>query len=393
MKSLDVRLAMIKEKIMRQKSVSIMILGLGSVGNYLLDYLISYFSQGHISAKIIVVGRDINKLKSDVNIIRVSSLIRDQNRSHIFIESDCDFNNIEKISNCIQKHNPDFIINSSRVYSGLKYGNISWNNLRAYGIWAPLAISYIRNIMFACDKVDANAVVINTSYSDAVIAWLKTAGKPYPDFGSGNVNHLIPRIKFAVAQMCRIEDFWNIDIRLVASHFHDVVISKEGHCEKIEPLLQVSYKDNVINLDTAQLYNRCKIEMPNDTKRNMMNASSNFSIIISVCNALLNEEKKIFYSPGALGYIGGYPVCLDGKIARAYIDESAFKLKDMIDINKKSIACDGIESIDAGALVYTDFLIEKVLKAFNVKLLKSVSFNDIDDTVEFIIERIIKPNI
>ncbi len=42
-------------------------------------------------------------------------------------------------------------------------------NLRAYGIWSPLAIRFTKNVMEACDRADADAVVINTSYSDAVI--------------------------------------------------------------------------------------------------------------------------------------------------------------------------------------------------------------------------------
>jgi len=31
----------------------------------------------------------------------------------------------------------------------------------------------------------SNAIVINTSYSDAANPWLKSAGMRYPDFGSG----------------------------------------------------------------------------------------------------------------------------------------------------------------------------------------------------------------
>ena len=44
-----------------------MIIGLGSVGNYLLDYLVSVADE---NMEICVVGRNENKMESDVNIVR-----------------------------------------------------------------------------------------------------------------------------------------------------------------------------------------------------------------------------------------------------------------------------------------------------------------------------------
>ena len=151
-------------------------------------------------------------MQSDVNIVKVAGLIRGKNKSRVSIYCNLDLNSEESIVQCLNEIEPDIVVNSSRAYSGLKYGSISWNNIRAYGIWTPLSIKYIKNIMAAHERVGSSAIVINTSYSDAVIPWLKSAGKAYPDFGSGNINHLIPRIKLAVAEQYHIEDFWTIDI-------------------------------------------------------------------------------------------------------------------------------------------------------------------------------------
>ena len=174
-----------------QKTVKIMIIGLGSVGQYLLDYLCSMSNE---NIEIIVAGRNKEKMQQDVNIVRVAAAIRGKLRTHIKIVGNCDLDNIESIKRCLQENHPDIIVNTSRVYAGLKYGSISWKNFRAYGIWTPLSIKYIKNIMEAVETEAESAIVINTSYSDAVIPWLKSAGKAYPDFGSGNLNHLIPRI-------------------------------------------------------------------------------------------------------------------------------------------------------------------------------------------------------
>ncbi len=391
MKTLDERLALLKGKLRRGEPVKIMIIGLGSVGVYLLDYLVSASARPP-RLEIIAAGRNEQPMESDVNIVRVAALIRDQNRTRITIDADCDLTHLDKITQCVARHEPDFIVNASRVYSGLKYGTLSWHNLRSYGIWSPLAVSYIRTIMRAVSAADSSAVVINTSYSDAVIPWLKSAGEPYPDFGSGNLNHLVPRIKFAAADMLGIADYWNIDVTLATAHFHDVVISKEGQTENADPLLSLRYQGRTLSLDVKELYSRCKIAMPTDAKRNMMNASSNFDIISSIIEALKNDEERKFHSPGAFGFPGGYPVRVDGRAARAFIDESAFPMDDMLTVNRRSLALDGVESVESGVLSYTSTLKDKVRAAFGVDIPLRVPFDTVDETAQFIIERIIKPN-
>ena len=235
MKSLTERLDIVERNV-KADNIKIMIIGLGSVGTYLLDYIIS---KNDPSISVIVVGRNAEKMQTKVNITRVAGLIRGVNKSKVIVEGGVDLIDINAITTAIKKYQPDFIVNSSRAYPGLKYGSISWANVRAYGIWSPLAIRFTKNIMEACDKADSNAVVINTSYSDAVIPWLKSAGKAYPDFGSGNLNHLVPRMKFAVAETLGVDDFWNVDIMFAAGHFHDVCISKEGHTEGVELPLKI----------------------------------------------------------------------------------------------------------------------------------------------------------
>ena len=386
MKTLESRLCELRN---HDGQIKVMIIGLGSVGNYLLNYLMSMQDE---RLAIYVAGRNEERLCSDVNIARVASQIRGQNRSQVHIMSDVDLESVEKIAECLKTCRPDIIVNSSRAYSNLKYGSISWSRVRAYGIWAPLAIKYTRNIMEAYEQADSHAIVINTSYSDAVIPWLKSAGKAYPDFGSGNVNHLIPRIQFAVAQKLDIRDYWNIDITYATGHFHDVVISKEGHTQQVEQLITIRYKGELLRLDMDEIFSACSIKMPVDSKRNMMNASSNYEIIKAVLTAVRENKRVKFHSPGAFGELGGYPVILDGseEKIRAYVDETEFSMKEMRDKNAESLYLDGVEKIVNGTLYYTDELLEKSREAFGVQLMKEVPFDEIESTVEFLIKEVIE---
>lgn len=390
MKNINEKLNILRRELKNRKA-RIMIIGLGSVGNYLMDYLMSSKDE---NIEIAVVGRNKEKLESDANIVRVASLIRGQNRSRITVISDVDLNDVASIEKAIAAFSPDIIVNSSRAYAGLKYGSISWKNVRAYGIWSPLSIRFTKNIMEAYENVNSDAIVINTSYSDAVIPWLKSAGKAYPDFGSGNINHLIYRFKLAAGQLLNIEDYWNIDITFAVAHFHDVVISKEGHTEGTEMLIDIRYKGEPVSVRINEIIAHCGIPMPVDAKRNMMNASSNYEIIKAILDAVRDHKKIKLHCPGVFGEIGGYPVIIDGENEdmKAYIDESVFTLEQMRSKNRESIYLDGIENVSDGVLTYTDELLEKVKKAFGVELVKNVPFANIDETADFIVKEIIEKN-
>lgn len=391
MKSLNEKLNLLKKKIDGGEKITIAIFGLGSVGCYLLDYLVSLADP---QLRLVVVGRNAEKMQQDVNIIRTAANIRRQMRSEIVVDGGCDFKDVASIEAALKKIQPDFIVNSSRLFAGLKYGTISWSNLRAYGIWSPMSVLLGKNIMEAYGKADCNAISINTSYSDAVIPWLKSAGMPYFDFGSGNLNHLIPRMKFFVAEKFAIENFNDIDITLVASHFHDVVISKEGHTEGIKLLFSIKYQGKELDINHEEVYKACGISMPTDQKRNMMNASSNFDIIYSILSAIREKKTIKIHTPGVDGHIGGYPFIINGtgEEVKGYF-YPAYTMQEMEQVNRNSIYCDGIEDVAEGCLVYTDELIQKVKSRFGVEIPKRVPLAEAEKVADLLINGIIMPNV
>ena len=83
MKTLNEKLELLQSKILNtDEKIRIMIIGLGSVGLYLLDYLISTADP---RMEIIVVGRNYDKMLSDVNIVRTAATIRRQMRATLDI--------------------------------------------------------------------------------------------------------------------------------------------------------------------------------------------------------------------------------------------------------------------------------------------------------------------
>ena len=154
------------------------------------------------------------------------------------------------------------------------------------------------------------------------------------------------------------------------------------------------YKDEEQKISVEKLYQACKISMPVDQTRNMMNASSNYNIITAVIEAIRSGKSQRVFIPGAFGNIGGYPVLIGYKngLLTAWIDESVFTFKEMDTANRASMYLDGIENIVDGKLIYTDELIKKSVKAFHTELPKTVAYDDIDQTAQFLIDKIILPN-
>lgn len=132
-----------------------------------------------------------------------------------------------------------------------------------------------------------------------------------------------------------------------------------------------------MDFNKEELLKSCSIAMPVDQKRNMMNASSNL-ISYSLCLLLFERKTSQIHTPGVNGEIGGYPIIIDGVTATAKFDESVWTIDQMRKANRESIYCDGVENITDATLVYTDELVAKVKKSFNVDLPKSVKFVDIE---------------
>ncbi len=89
----------------------------------------------HLSAGLSYVCKRMRKLKSLLlgaigkKCFRCKYCTRcgtdsNQNRTDIKIVSDVDFNHMEVYCRCIQNCQPDIMVNSSRAYSGLKYGKL-----------------------------------------------------------------------------------------------------------------------------------------------------------------------------------------------------------------------------------------------------------------------------
>jgi hypothetical protein len=208
----------------------------------------------------------------------------------------------------------------------------------------------------------------------------------------------VPRIKLSAAKIVGVEDFRDIDLALATGHFHDVVISKEGHVEGVQPLLALHLGGKKLDINLEDLYKNCAIAMPIDARRNMMNASSNFEIVNKIMHLIRFGSKARLHVPGFVGNLGGYPVNLQIQnsleaFVSVDIDVSHFSIEDMHDHNVESMTLDGIEDVSEGSLTYTEDLRKKVRGSFGVTIPKQVYFDEIESVANLIVEKIIQPTL
>lgn len=372
----------------RGGKAKVCICGFGSVAQYLFDYLLTMPG----NPDIVICTRNTEKASQFVNCLTRASVIRTGDINKVSLRS-CNFDNIDELSNILSEEKPDIVVNASRYVSGLKYGSISWNCCRAYGYWLPLSMYYTKKIGEAIIRSGIECAYINTSYPDATNPWFKHATKfNMPIFGAGNINHIVARYKVAFI------DLWNqaypnnklevsdIDVAMVASHFHDVLIGKNGTdkdsdspFEGPEILVNVSLKNEDNQMLEEELksfaYNfhqeilrNCAIAFPSDKTRNMMVASSAFEIIDtiiyggSIYKEIKNDNSiyRLLNIPGALGTCGGLPVLvnLSGSCEAMLAKPSLFgvDLPTMLAINRQSLFQDGLDLslIDKGIVRFVN---------------------------------------
>lgn len=202
--------------------------------------------------------------------------------------------------------------------------------------------------------------LINTTYPDAVNAVLGKLGLA-PTVGVGNLNHLIPRIQFAVSQLLNVSPN-NVEVYMVACHYHDVSISRQGTAKGAPYLMKVLVygEDVTAKVGAERIFAKCQIPVPTDKERNLMVASS----AVKMMTAIMHDTREIIHAPGPNGMIGGYPVQAGADGVQIALP-SDWSPEEAVKINKAAMRFDGLEAIrDDGTVIFTKDIVNTFRQAF-----------------------------
>jgi len=345
----------------------VMVIGLGEVGGYALEFLARTPGIAEIIAADVREEFGLRK----VHLAAVGASYQGFTPNIDFIKMD--LNDIDSTAEVISRTEPNVILNATTLQSWfvplLLPAEIS-HKLGPQGNDVSMHLTLTYKLMKAVHEAKIRCHVINASYADVTNSILEKVGLA-PTIGLGNIDLVVQCLRHFV---CRKLDVCISDVTVLMVAHHAVIfdIGNKGRVGEMPYYLKVlvcgdDVTDQFDFKKTApQLYGY----VPLGAGSSPQVSSSGVKNIL----ALLNDTKQLTHSPGPNGLPGGYPVRLSARGAQVAVPKEV-SLKEAIRINEEGARYDGIERIeDDGTVVYTDEAVKGLAdllgmpqKKFNVK--------------------------
>jgi hypothetical protein len=330
------------------KLSSILLVGLGDIGEHILELLTRVPSVSQIYA----VDKS-EELKSKVYSAVAGAIHQGYSPRVEF--SKLDLNDIDATAELLKRIEPDIIISSAALktwwvaQAALPKDTFVKLDEAGYGPWLPFHLTLIHKLMMAVKKSGMKRPVVNCSFPDAVNAILGKLGMA-PTVGLGNCDLFLPWLRKIVA------DRFNVPVNEVAMYFvghhflcHVLAAYRSTFNCPYYLKLVVDNKDVTKQFDTDRLLIESNENMPKGMNDHFIVAASAVKNTLGI----LQDTDALTYVPGPEGLPGGYPTRLSKEGARVELP-SEITRQEAIRINEESQKLDGIERIeDDGRVVFT----------------------------------------
>jgi len=338
---------------------SVLIVGIGEVGRYILEFL------ARDNTKINIVAADLHLPDVEAKINNAILGAAFQSRYPDVKALEIDLFDLERTADILNELQPDVVINCAvlqtwHVIRRLPENVYSRLSSAGLGAWLPVQLTLAMKLAQAIKLSGISAHYINTSLSDLTNPLLDAMGIP-PTIGIGNIALIESAVRTLVARILEIPGT-KVVLKMVAHHVHWVTWREAGYREGAPFYMKIfaSGQDVTDRFDTLDLMKKAILLYPSGTYFSAVSASS----AIQNLGALLSKEAVSIHSPGPNGLPGGYPVILSREGARVDLPAD-ISLDEAINMNKEAQTYDGIKEIDAGARVhfmpYTIDIMKEVL--------------------------------
>jgi len=345
---------------------TVMIIGLGSIGTYALEFLARTPSVERIVAADVSqdgLGKTNNAM---LGAAQMGFL-------HEFEFIPLDLNNIEQTATVLDRVRPQAILSCVTLQSYWVISELPpviFKRLKlecGYGPWTPMHVTLNYKLMQAVKMSDIKTHVVTAAFPDATNPVLGKVGLP-PTVGLGNMDNFISGVRKLVAEKKKVREA-AVTIYCVGHHYLRTAIKNAADTE-IPPFylgIFVENKDVTTEFDTKELLLK-EVTFVSGWRNDSKVASSGVRNILGI----LNDTGELAHSPGPQGLVGGYPIRLSQKGAEVVMPPG-ITLKEAIEINERSQVYDGIEKIeDDGTVVLTDRSVQgmKAILGYNYKRIR-----------------------
>jgi hypothetical protein len=220
------------------------------------------------------------------------------------------------------------------------------------GAWTAMHLALTAKLMRAVREAGLPALVVNASYPDAVNAVLHRVGLA-PEVGIGNVDLAAPAIQQVAARRLGVP-MREVEVRLVAHHFHSFNLLYLGHTHGVPFHLEVAHGGRNV---TATLGGPQFLAAVAEEGRLPKGAAATYVVAASACRTvlgILRDSGEISHAPGPAGLPGGYPVRLLRRGVELALPPGV-PLERAIALNEGGQRAEGVERIEAdGTVVFTE---------------------------------------
>jgi len=335
-----------------------LIIGIGEVGRYLLEFL----ARSDFEISIVAADVNLQDVEAKVNNAMFGAALHDRHSNVRALK--IDLFNIERTSAILNEIQPAVVVNCAvlqtwHVIRRLPEDIYSRLSAAGLGAWLPVQLTLAMKLAQAIEISGISAHYINTSLSDLTNPVLGAMGIP-PTIGIGNVALIEPAVRTVVARILEIPRT-KVILKMVAHHVHWVTWREAGYREGAPFYMRIfaDGEDVTARFDTQDLMKKAILLYPSGTSFSAVSASS---AIQNLC-ALLSQEPVSTHSPGPNGLPGGYPVIISREGAKVDLPAD-ISLEEAININKEAQTYDGIQEIDDDARVH--------FMAYTIDIMKDV---------------------
>ena len=330
---------------------SVMIIGLGELGGYVLEFL----ARMPNIPKIIATD-----IREEWGVRKVNSAIAGASQFGLYPDIEfarLDVFDVDTTTKILQEVQPTILFNSVTLQSWWVITQLPEEAYEAidearFAPWFPMHFVPAYKLMQAVKKSRIKSHIVNAAFPDLVNPALGKIGLT-PTVGIGNIDNLLSSSRIVAAKMFDAA-LRAVTVYMVAPHYFSYYVTRFGKNGGAPYYLKVMIddKDVTSEIDRDQFFANVATlgKRPGGVHANPVVASSVCKIIMGI----LFDTKELGHAPGPNGLPGGYPIKLSAEGVRVFLPED-LTLEEAIRINNEAQILEGVESIEEdGTVVLTE---------------------------------------
>jgi hypothetical protein len=322
----------------------VMIVGLGSLGSVVLEFL----ARDEAIGEIIVASRDLARAQTRCNLARVGALAQGAMPQIRFVPLDLD--DIGQAAEVFARESPDLIVSTASMQTWWLTGLLppaarARLGRAPFGAWLPVHLTLAMKFMRAVRQADYRGHTLVASFPDVVNVVLARLGLA-PTCGLGNLDEIVPKLRYLAGERLHVSPR-SIRVLLVAHHALEPFVfgSPGGEVPPYRVLIESDGRDVTEEVEAARLL-LAPYPLPPGPAWHFLTAGSTLRLVA----ALVGVSEGLLHVPAPGGLPGGYPVVASRSGVRI-VDLPGLSREEAVAINERSHPFDGIQRIEADGTV------------------------------------------